>query len=64
MSMFKASSEIVSALQHMGAGKLRALHKSLDGSKFSGTLPHTVYFQMQKVFYQTKGKQCKKLNIT
>lgn len=37
------------------AGKSRGLHKSLDGSKFSGTLPHTVYFQMQKVFYQTKG---------
>lgn len=35
----------------------------LDGSKFSTTLPHTVYFQMQQVFYQTKWKQCKKWNM-
>lgn len=53
MSKFKASSEVLSAL---GLENPEPSTNLLDGSKFSGTLPHTVYFQMKQVFYQTKGK--------
>lgn len=45
------------------AGKPRSLHKSIRWIQVLYHFANTVYFQMQQVFYQTKWKQCKKLNM-